>query len=248
MVVASVIVFGTVAAVLAVYFAARTILNPDPDDRAVDLAGKVLIRVATLHGLVLALVFASEVVEYHQLSFESAIETNAASDAFYDADRYGADETEAIRVALRTYLQIAATSEWASLGAGNGLQQEAWLAWNDAYNATLDLVPTNPRQEALRDNILSKIHLISQNRDLREHHAKISLNALFWVAAVAGIFLIAVGFYPYPPKRENIVLLVVYAAYTGLILFTIYAMSNPYTAPAALEPVLFEQLLEEIEA
>ena len=248
MVLASVIVIGTVAAVLAVYFAARKMLNPEPDDRAVDLAGKVLIRVATLHGLVLALVFASEVVEYHQLSFESAIETNAVSDAFYDAHRYGTDEAEAIRLALRTYLQIAAKTEWTSLGAGNGLLQEAWLAWNDAYNATLDLAPTTPRQEALRENILSKIHLISENRDLREHHAKISLSVLFWVAALSGILLIAVGFYPYPPKRENIVLLAVYSAYTGLILFTIYAMSNPYAAPAALEPVLFQQLLEEIQA
>lgn len=246
MALAILIILATVGSVLAVYFAARFLLHPEPNDATVDLAGKVLLRIAALHGLVLALVFASEVVEYNQLSFESAIETNAVSDAYYDADRYGKEATAAIRTALRIYLQIAATTEWTSLGEGEGLQPAAWKAWDEAYNAALDLVPASPKEEALRDNILAKIHLIAESRDLREHHAKISLSSLFWVAALAGVILIAVGFYPYPPKRENLVLLICYSIYTGLILFTIYAMSNPYINPAALEPILFEQLLEEM--
>lgn len=247
MALAIVIILATVASVFAVYFSARFFLHPEPNDKTVDLAGKVLLRIAALHGLVLALVFASEVVEYNQLSFESAVETNAVSDAYYDADRYGQEATATIRTALRTYLQIAATTEWESLGEGEGLQPAAWSAWDEAYEAALELVPTSPREDSLRDNILAKIHLIAESRDLREHHAKISLNALFWVAALAGVILIAVGFYPFPPKRENLVLLTCYSVYTGLILFTIYAMANPYISPAALEPVLFEQLLEEMD-
>lgn len=121
MTLAFIIVTTTVGAVFAVYFTARAVLNPEPNEKTVDLAGKVLLRIAALHGLVLALVFASEVVEYNQLSFESAVETNAVSDAYYDADRYGQDATSAIQTALRTYLQIAATTEWASLGKGDGL-------------------------------------------------------------------------------------------------------------------------------
>lgn len=240
------IVVATVIAILAVYFIVRAILNPEPDDSTADLAGKVLLRIAALHGLVLALVFASEVVEYNQLSYESAIETNAVADAFYDSDRYGTEATSTIRMALRAYLQIAATTEWTSLGNGDGLHADAWQAWEKAYQATLDLVPNTPRQDALRDNILAKIHLIAQNRDLREHHATYSLSPLFWIAALSGVLLIAVGFYPFPPKRENLVLLCAYATYTGLIMFTIYALSNPYADPGALEPVLFKQLIGEL--
>ncbi len=240
------IVLATLVAILAVYFGIRAVMNPEPDDSTADLAGKVLLRVAALHGLVLALVFASEVVEYNQLSFESTIETNAVSDAYYDSLRYGADATSDIRVALQTYLDTVATQEWDGLGTGEGLHPDAWQAWNDAYEATLNLVPATPRQEALRDNILAKIHLIAHNRDLREHHAEYSLNYLFWIAALAGVLLIAVGFYPFPPERENLVLLSAYATYTGLILFTIYALSNPYADPGALEPVLFEKLIDEL--
>jgi hypothetical protein len=247
MLLAIVTIAATVAAVLAIYFATRFVLNPEPDEKTTDLAGKVLIRIAALHGLVLALVFASEVVEYHQLSFESAIETNAVSDAYYDSDRYGAEETVAIRSALRTYLQVASTTEWQLLSEAAKLHPDAWKAWDDAYNATLDLEPQTPREEALRSNILRKIHLVAENRDLREHHAKTSLSSLFWIAALAGILLIAIGFYPFPPKRENLTLLSAYSGYTGLIFFTIYAMSNPYGGPAALQPTFFEAVIMEIE-
>lgn len=240
------IIAATIGIVLAVYFGTRAVLHPEPDDKTTDLAGKVLLRIAALHGLVLALVFASEVVEYNQISFESANETNAVSDAYYDSVRYDAEATEDIRTSLHRYLDIASTSEWSSLGRGDGLQDEAWHSWDQAYEAALDLVPETHRQEALRRNILEKIHAVAANRDLREHHATTSLNPLFWIAALAGVFVIAVGFYPFPPKRENIFLLSAYAAYTGLILFTIYAMSNPYVQPAALEPVLFERLLLEL--
>ena len=222
-------------------------MHPEPDDRTTDLAGKVLLRISALHGLVLALVFASEVVEYQQLTFETAVEANAVSDAFFDSERFEHETTAQIRSALRRYLEISANTEWTRLGEGQGLHPDAWLAWDEAYKAALDLIPTNPRQEALRNNMLAKIHLIAENRDLREHHAETSLNNLFWVAAVAGVFLIAIGFYTFPPKRENLILLSAYSAYTGLILFTIYAMSNPFVSPAALNPVLFEQLIEEID-
>ena len=244
---AIIVISATVGAAFAVYFAVRAVLNPEPDNLTIDLAGKVLVRIAALHSLALALVFASEVVEYQQITFESAAEANAISDAYYDADRYGIEATEDIRSALRKYLRIATTTEWTSLGERESLLPEAWQAWDDAYNSALDLVAATPRQEALRANILAKIHLIAENRDLREHHAKTSLNTLFWVAALAGVLLIAVGFYPFPPKRENLVLLSAYSAYVGLFLFTIQAMSNPYVEPAALQPLLFEQLLEEID-
>ena len=228
------IILGTIAAVLAAYFGSRLVLGADPEDRTRDLAASVLFRVAALHGLVLALVFASEVVEYHSLAFESASEVNAISDIYYDSERYG-DEASDIRDALKKYLQIVHSEEWRTLGEEGKLSPDAWAQWDAAYSIVLDLVPDSPRQVSLRDN-----------RDLREHHAKTELNSMFWAAALVGVLLISVGYYSFPPKRANLALISVFAAYTGLILFTIYAMSNPFSAPAALQPILFVELFKEL--
>ena len=244
MIIGSGIILASIAVVLTVYFGTRLVLGADPDDRTRDLAASVLFRIAALHGLVLALVFASEVVEYHSLAFESANEVNAISDVYYDAARYGEDAS-GVRDALKEYLEIVPSEEWRSLGEEGKLSSDAWAQWDAAYERVLDLDATSPRQVALRDNMLRKIHLIAENRDLREHHAKTALSPMFWVAALVGVVLISIGYYSFPPKRANLALLSIFAGYTGLILFTIYAMSNPFSAPAALQPILFVELLNE---
>ena len=241
------IMLGTVAAVFLAYFGARFVLGTDPDEQSRDIAASVLFRISALHGLVLALVFASEVVEYHQLEFEIAFEVNAVTDIYFDADRYG-PQTESIREALREYVSVVPTEEWRSLGETGTLSSAAWASWDKAYLAILDLKPTTARETALRENMLAKIHVIAENRDLREHHAKSKLSYLFWGAALVGVLLISVGYYAFPPKRANLVLLSLFAGYTGFILFTIFAMSNPYSAPAALEPSLFVDLLNDIQS
>lgn len=247
MIMGSVIVLATIAAVLAVYFGTRLVLGADPEERTRDLAASVLFRIAALHGLVLALVFASELVEYQSLAFESSNEVNAISDVYYDAVRYGED-ADGVREAMTKYLEIVPSEEWRRLGEEGELSSDAWAHWDAAYEIVLDLVPASPRQVALRDNMLAKIHLIAENRDLREHHAKTALSPMFWAAALVGVVLISVGYYSFPPRRANLALLAVFAGYTGMILFTIYAMSNPFTAPAALQPVLFVDLLNDIES
>lgn len=241
------ITLATIAAVFLAYFGARFVLGTDPDERSKDIAASVLFRISALHGLVLALVFASEVVEYHQLEFESAVEVNAVTDVYFDAGRYG-PATEGIREALRAYLSVIPTEEWRNLGETGTLSSAAWASWDKAYLAILDLEPASARQASLRENMLAKIHVIAENRDLREHHAKSTLSYLFWTAALVGVLLISVGYYTFPPKRENLMLLSLFAGYTGFILFTIFAMSNPYSAPAALEPTLFIDLLNDIKS
>ena len=54
-----------------------------------------MLRISALHALILALVFAQEMSEYQQLKLESAAETNALADIYFDAGRYGAHRCRA---------------------------------------------------------------------------------------------------------------------------------------------------------
>ena len=245
MLIGAAVIIITVAVVLLCYFGMRHIMPDNPDDRTKDLSGSVLFRISALHGLVLALVFASEVVEYQQLGLEIATEVNAVSDVYYDAARYG-EAADGIQSIMQEYLKVVQADEWQQLGTNGDLSGQAWAQWDAGYQLILDLPAATPRHESLRENMLRKIHLIAQNRDLREHHAKSSLNVLFWVAALIGVLLVAAAYYTFTASRSNVILISMYAAYTGFILFTIYAMSNPFVAPAAFEPVLFKELLTEL--
>jgi len=236
------IVSATVGGMLLVYFGMRALMGGDPDTRTSDLAGSVVTRIAALHGLVLALVFASEVVEYQRLATESAREANAIADIYHDAGRYG-PEAAAIRSAMRSYVDIVPVEEWAQLAVAHRLSAAAWAEWDTAYVTALDLVPETPRQVALRTHMIAKLHAVAEHRDMRAHHAENALGPMFWAAALVGIVLIAAGYYTVPPKRDNLTLLAIFAGYCGLIFYTIYATSNPYSQPGGLEPVMFHALV-----
>lgn len=110
----------------------------------------------------------------------------------------------------------------------------------------LDLVPATGRQTSLRDHMLRQMQAIAEVRVKRDNHGPDSINVMFWFAAVSGVVLIAFGYYPYAPERRSLMLLSVVGAYTGIILFLIYAFSNPYSPPGALSPGAYERLQKEI--
>jgi hypothetical protein len=90
----------------------------------------------------------------------------------------------------------------------------------------------------MRDRITS----IARLRQSRTAPMGEDFNGVFWPPAIIGLVLLAIPFYVYRPLRSHVVLLAVFGAYAGVILFFIYAFSNPFQNPARIEPLAFERL------
>jgi len=237
---------GTVLVTLVFYFVMRLIMGGDPTGKDRELAGAIVMRISSLHALILALVFAQEMIEYQQLKFESVTEANAIADVYFDADRYGVNEKAPIQQALFEYVQIVVDEEWRMLGDTGQLSPTAWNKWDSVYQRVLDLTPTNVRQQSIREHMLGDVHRIAEARDKRENSGTDSISIIFWFAAISGLVFMALGYYPYPPDARNLLLLSVLGAFTGIILFFIYAFSAPYNPPATMKPTAFERLLDEL--
>ena len=236
-------VLGTILLVLATYFAMRALLAHLIDEDTRDLASSVALRIAALHGLILALVFAQELLRYQSVERTVTKEATAVADIYHDIDRYGDDPKHDIRTALTTYLRVAAGDEWDSLGEEAKLLPVGWQ-WREAvYQALLDLEPETRRQELLREHMLEDIQTIAATRQAREASAQALINPLFWLAAIGGVILVAASYFSFPPKPVNLVLISLYGAFTGLIMLLIYGMANPFSHPGAMNPNAFEQLL-----
>jgi hypothetical protein len=244
--VGAIFVGGTIALTLCAYFLMRWVVGGEAEGHERDLASSVIFRVSALHGLILALVFAQEMIDYQQLRYQTATEANALADIYFDAGRYGNAEKGPIQKELNEYLHVVIDKEWQELGETDRLAPEAWAQWDDAYRAVLDLVPANPRQQSLRSHMLDRIYLISDSRTKRESTVADSMSGVFWFAALSGVIFIALAYYSYAPRRRNILLISLFGAYTGIILFLIYAFSNPYSPPAALSPGPLLRLQEQI--
>lgn len=239
-------VVATLVATFAAYYLMRWFTGGDPSTQTRDLASSVIFRVSALHGLILALVFAQEMIEFQQIKFDGATEANAVADVYYDSGRYSAEAKAEIQPPLAEYLRIVIGEEWSQLGSLGTLSPAAWAQWDTAYNSVLDLEPATKRQESLRDNMLAGIHTIALTRDKRENHGSDPLNGMFWLAAISGVLLIALGYFPFPPEQHNLLLISMFGAFTGIVLFFIYAFSNPYSPPGALTPAPFERLYEQL--
>ncbi len=83
-----VFVGGTVCLTLAAYLLMRWFTGKDATGRDREFAGSIATRIAALHALILAFVFAQEMVEYQQLRISSATEANALADVYNDIARY----------------------------------------------------------------------------------------------------------------------------------------------------------------
>jgi hypothetical protein len=238
------VIGGTILICIAAYAAARALLLKSAVPETKDLAGSVIFRVSALHGLILALVFAQELINHSQVRNTAAREAALVGDVFFDLTRYDAAGTEAIRRDLAAYTEIVLGEEWDTLARHETLSGAAWGQWEKVYHAILDLDPTTLRQQDLRRIMLTSIREMSGLRRARENAAATGANALFVTAALVGVILTAISYFTFPPSRVNLLLLSIFGAYTGLVVFFIVAFANPYREPGAVEPVSLQRVLE----
>lgn len=238
------VVGGCVLLTLATYLLARSLLLPILHDDSHDLAGSIVFRISALHGLILALVFAQELVNANGLRATAAREATLAGNIYYDLGRYGGPDTPEIQRQVALYVMTVAEAEWEALGRGEPLLEDAWGHWRAAYESILALEPVSLRQTSLRDTMLASAREISGLRNKRELSASTGIDPLFWVAALIGVLLTAVSYFPFAPKAVNLVLLSAMSAYTGIVIFFILAFANPYSGAGAISPDMFEKRLE----
>lgn len=239
-----VFVAGTILVVLGSYFVTRRLIGPGADgDRTIEVAANVAVRVATLHSLILGLVYAQELDDYKGVRSNLVDEAIAISDVFNDARRYGGEATATVQGGLSRYVAVVVDEEWADLGARRGLSARAWREWETVYEAILNLAPVAERERFLAQRMRDRIAVVARYRQLREAPTRSHFSGLFWAPAIIGLVIVSAAFYVYRPTRTHLVLLGLFGAYSGVILFFIFAFANPYAEPGKLEPRPFQQLL-----
>ncbi len=237
-------VTGALAIVFGCYALARKLLAPASEgEKTHEAANTIAVRIAALHGLILALVYAQELDDYKGIRNNLMEEAVAIADVYNDAKRHGGPLVLPIEQGLARYLVVVVGEEWQMLGHKQGLSPKAWEEWDGVYKRLLDLTPTTDRERYLIERMRDRVTEIARFRQIREQTAGGGFSGLFWAPALIGLALLAVPFYVYRPTRAHVFLLSIFGAYSGIILFFIFAFSNPFQQPGKLEPRPFLHLL-----
>ena len=234
-------VAGAVLVAVGPFILIRTHYAALLPDRSHDMAVAVGVRLGVLHGLLLALVFSvvqSEYVEQRGLVAEEAAST---AKLYFNLQRFGDPAADALRLEAKNYVRELIEREWPAL-EHEELSREAWKMYDRIYDGALNLQVHSPRQETLRDRILFSLDKINDFRQARLFAAKARLPTLFWVIAILGFLIVAALFYVFEYTRLHAIMLAGYAGFTGVILYFIFVMNNPFSGPPALPPAPFELL------
>lgn len=60
---------------------------------------------------------------------------------------------------------------------------------------------------------------------------------------IAGFLVMVIPCYVYSPKIANLVMLSVFAAFNGMVMYVIFAIENPFAGPIAIDSKVLENLL-----
>ncbi len=146
------------------------------------------------------------------------------------------------RTTLSRYPHSVVSEEWSFLARESTSAADGLGASETIYLSILDLVPTTPRETALRDHMIDGAERIAALRQLRENMSAEPVDPLFWFAALAGVDA-GIGAHSVP-AAVNMLLLSVYGAFTGIVMFIIFALSDPFSPPGLLDPIAMERLLK----
>ena len=238
-------ILGSVLLAIVPYAMARYLIGDRADQQSKDLASSVIFRISALHGLILAIVFSQEMLSSNHLHGTAAREATLVGDLYYDLERYGPGQHEHARFELARYTHLVVHEEWALLSISAELSDEAWLAWENAYQHILDLDPTTAREKLLHSQMTASIHEIAGLRQNRYEAAHSGVHPFLTTAAIVGIVLISISYFAFVPTMLNLMLLSIFGAFTGLIVFFIASFSNPFDGPGTVHPIGLENLLEK---
>jgi len=208
------------------YLLGRWLIRGSADEKTKDMAGIVSRTVGVLLGLMLSVNFASMRTEYVKIQDSVELEAKEIGGLVRDFERFDTSEAGHLKAVLLEYLNVVIVDEWPELLRGHQSQKAENLFFQ-VDSGILVLKPLTPYQTELKKRLLKSIDEIS---DLRVARIYLGTGTLGWFIVVVLIgflvstFLLSV----YPPGKVRAIFIACFAAFIGIVLYSIVALDHPY--------------------
>jgi hypothetical protein len=217
-----------------------------------DVAGFLYAVVGVIFAVLLALLVIAVWEQYQRANETVESEANAVAEIAWLAHRLPEPEHHELQEDARSYAQEVVDQEWPLMEQGLGGAQSLPEGWDliDDMRATLqEFEPSTAAEQALYAEGLDQIERLNDARRMRIVAAKEGLPGVLWAVLVFG-GVVTVGFtYLFGMRNSwaHRLMVMSLTAVIALVLFTIWAMEDPFSGGARLEPSAFELILERFE-
>jgi hypothetical protein len=107
----------------------------------------------------------------------------------------------------------------------------------------LNLQPKNARQKDMKAVIQKDLDTMSDYRLIRLNHS-LGKPPVFIIVILFGFLVSMACFGAYEPQGPLIVLVSLYTAFIGLVLYLVMSLSDPFNGGNVIEPSVIENLVE----
>lgn len=207
------------------------------------LAEAVATRIGIIHGIVLGMMFSNITAEYTGMIGALESEASALIRLHNAMERQEDERLQPAMDELLGYIHFVVERQWPALRegrvvagdrelGGRAMLDEVWLA--------IDGVEPDSR----RSELMRLVDEVENYRNLRLFDRLGSLLPLFWYIAIIGYVLTLTGLCIPRPSPSRGVVVSLYGAMVGVVLYGILVMTQPYSPAAGVSPKVFEWLLE----
>ena len=216
----------------------------------------VLVPIFLNAGVLFAVLLGFMVVAVWE-SYDAA-KTNAATEAASLVPLYRATDAlpketgDKMRELTREYAHQVIEDEWPSQAATGKGSSKARKAIGDLFRAFGDGTingQTKKDYPFICSAIMQAISEITSARNKRNIQANESVPSVMWVAALGGTFIIiTMSFLLYMERQlPHVIMASTMASLMGILLFTCFVMSHPFSGPLAIDAEAFENTLHVLD-
>ncbi len=244
---AAVLFTGAWAAVAVVGF--RISLRYRPalrDDAHNDTYGVYFSMVGLLYAILLAFVVVVAWEQFNSAEESTHTEVTRLSNLFRDAEPLPAADRVRIQDALVVYVQNVIDREYDAMADGvSDIQtEEAYEAiWRGFYNTQVE---GDGPAATFYDSAVGRLNELGEARRLRVLSSQSTIPLPLWVLLVGGGLFTIAWLFPFYMANTKIQTWAIgsVGAFTGFVLFLIYALQHPFSGDIAIDPSVYQSLLD----
>jgi Protein of unknown function (DUF4239) len=212
-----------------------------------DLVSFYLAAIAVFYGVSLGLIAVGAWENYTEVDNKVAQEASSLAAMWRDANSYPEPARQTMRTLLKDYTRATIDSAWPAQERGrvpaSGLPQLHQLETTLAA-----FEPKTAGQTAMHGETLREFNQLMFLRQMRIESVSQALPLSVWLVAVLGgiINIMVTWLFLIPKMRVHVALTTLFAALTGLLIFLMAAVDNPYRGSVSVSADAFELVYGEL--
>lgn len=211
-----------------------------------DVAGFLIAVVGVLYAVTLAFIVIVAWEEFRTAHETVDQEAGALRSLFRDTQALAEPTRTQMHDLVVSYGEEVSVGEWKAMDDG-GSSRKVFDLVGDMFTTLHDANVTSQTQATFLDDSLARLNDVAQSRAKRLSAAAEGPPAVLWAAIVVG-GVVTIGFallFGVPNERLHYLMVGMFAAVIALQVFTILALSFPYTGDTSVSPEPFERVVAD---